>query len=70
MPPSGVLPSGALAQALVARRYDRVFNVLHGQHGGGEDGVVQGLIRLAVGLEHPADIQADLARGLDDCDNY
>ena len=33
-------------------------------------GVVQGLIRLAVGLEHPADIQADLARGLDDCDNY
>lgn len=34
----------ALAQALVARRYDRVFNVLHGQHGGGEDGVVQGLM--------------------------
>ena len=32
--------------------------------------MVQGLIRLAVGLEHPADIQADLARGLDDCDNY
>jgi len=28
-------------------------------------GVVQGLIRLAVGLEHPGDIQADLARGLD-----
>jgi len=28
-------------------------------------GVTQGLIRLAVGLEHPADIQADLARGLD-----
>ncbi len=32
-------------------------------------GVVQGLIRLAVGLEHPGDIQADLARGLDDCGN-
>ncbi len=28
-------------------------------------GVVQGLIRLAVGLEHPGDIQVDLARGLD-----
>ncbi|TKS54801.1 D-alanine--D-alanine ligase [Luteimonas yindakuii] len=34
----------ALAEALVARRHDRVFNVLHGQHGGGEDGVVQGLM--------------------------
>ena len=33
-------------------------------------GVVQGLIRLAVGLEHPGDIQADLARGLDDCGNH
>ena len=30
-------------------------------------GVVQGLIRLAVGLEHVADIQDDLARGLDGC---
>ena len=30
-------------------------------------GVVQGLIRLAVGLEHPADIENDLARGLDRC---
>ncbi|MFN3493705.1 MAG: O-succinylhomoserine sulfhydrylase [Hydrogenophaga sp.] len=27
-------------------------------------GVVQGLIRVAVGLEHPSDIQADLDRGL------
>ncbi len=27
-------------------------------------GIGQGLIRIAVGLEHPADIQADLARGL------
>ncbi len=32
-------------------------------------GVVQGLIRLAVGLEHPGDIQDDLARGLDGCRN-
>jgi O-succinylhomoserine sulfhydrylase len=30
-------------------------------------GLGQGLIRLAVGLEHPADIEADLARGLDGC---
>jgi len=30
-------------------------------------GVTQGLIRLAVGLEHPGDIQTDLARGLDTC---
>ncbi|MDR2154350.1 MAG: O-succinylhomoserine sulfhydrylase [Burkholderiaceae bacterium] len=28
-------------------------------------GVGQGLIRLAVGLEHPTDIETDLARGLD-----
>lgn len=28
-------------------------------------GITQGLIRIAVGLEHPADIQADLARGLE-----
>lgn len=27
-------------------------------------GIGQGLIRIAVGLEHPADLQADLARGL------
>ena len=33
-----------LLAALVARKYDRVFNILHGQHGGGEDGVVQGLL--------------------------
>ncbi|MDR0457403.1 MAG: O-succinylhomoserine sulfhydrylase [Burkholderiaceae bacterium] len=30
-------------------------------------GVTQGLIRLAVGLEHPGDIHTDLARGLDTC---
>jgi D-alanine-D-alanine ligase len=35
-----------LAQALAsdARRYDRVFNILHGNRGGGEDGVLQGLL--------------------------
>jgi len=34
----------ALAKALVAGSYDRVFNVLHGHNGGGEDGIVQGLM--------------------------
>ena len=34
----------ALVEALVAKRIDRVFNILHGQRGGGEDGVVQGLL--------------------------
>jgi D-alanine-D-alanine ligase len=34
----------ALVAALAAKRMDRVFNILHGQRGGGEDGVVQGLL--------------------------
>ncbi len=34
----------ALAEALVQHRFDRVFNILHGHKGGGEDGVVQGLM--------------------------
>lgn len=34
----------ALADALVHHRFDRVFNILHGHKGGGEDGVVQGLM--------------------------
>jgi D-alanine-D-alanine ligase len=34
----------ALVPLLVDRRIDRVFNILHGQRGGGEDGVVQGLL--------------------------
>ncbi len=33
-----------LVAALAQKRFDRVFNILHGQHGGGEDGVVQGLL--------------------------
>ncbi len=35
----------ALAQALAQQRFDRVFNVLHGHAGGGEDGIVQGLMQ-------------------------
>jgi D-alanine-D-alanine ligase len=34
----------ALVEALTEDRYDRVFNVLHGTRGGGEDGVLQGLL--------------------------
>lgn len=34
----------ALAKALAEGKFDRVFNILHGQHGGGEDGIVQGLM--------------------------
>jgi len=34
----------ALVEALVAKRCDRVFNILHGNRGGGEDGVLQGLL--------------------------
>jgi D-alanine-D-alanine ligase len=34
----------ALMDALAQRAFARVFNVLHGSHGGGEDGVLQGLL--------------------------
>jgi len=34
----------ALVEEIKARRCDRVFNILHGHHGGGEDGVLQGLL--------------------------
>lgn len=34
----------ALLERLVAKQVDRVFNILHGNKGGGEDGVLQGLL--------------------------
>ena len=34
----------ALVDALVHGKFDRVFNILHGHKGGGEDGVLQGLL--------------------------
>ena len=34
----------ALVKELTAQRCNRVFNILHGHHGGGEDGVLQGLL--------------------------
>lgn len=41
----------ALIEALGLRRFDRVFNILHGHHGGGEDGVLQGLLD-AIGVAY------------------
>lgn len=35
---------GGVLDALRERKFDRVFNILHGQHGGGEDGVLQGVL--------------------------
>ena len=40
----------ALLAALQAGAFDRVFNILHGNKGGGEDGVLQGLLE---GFEVP-----------------
>ena len=37
----------ALLDALRAGRFARVFNILHGQHGGGEDGVLQGALEAS-----------------------
>lgn len=34
----------ALRDALTTKKFDRVFNILHGNRGGGEDGVLQGLL--------------------------
>ena len=34
----------ALRELLAKGAVDRVFNILHGHHGGGEDGIVQGLL--------------------------
>ncbi len=41
----------ALSVALVQRQFDRVFNILHGNLGGGEDGVLQGLLE-ALGVPY------------------
>ena len=43
----------ALAAALLQRQFDRVFNILHGNNGGGEDGVLQGLLE-ALACRTPA----------------
>src|SRR5690606_24873543 len=41
----------ALVDAIRGGRVDRVFNILHGNRGGGEDGVVQGLLQ-ALGVPY------------------
>jgi len=41
----------ALASALMNKQFDRVFNILHGHNGGGEDGVLQGLLE-ALGVPY------------------
>jgi D-alanine-D-alanine ligase len=41
----------ALVDALRANQFDRVFNILHGHSGGGEDGVLQGLLE-ALGVPY------------------
>lgn len=41
----------ALLEALSAKRFDRVFNILHGNKGGGEDGVLQGALE-AIGVPY------------------
>src|SRR5690606_31528232 len=41
----------ALVEAILAGGVDRVFNILHGNRGGGEDGVVQGLLE-ALGVPY------------------
>ena len=45
----GVDGVAALVEGIVARRYDRVFNIMHG--GAGENGVVQGLLE-AMGVPY------------------
>ena len=41
----------ALVDALRNNQFDRVFNILHGHNGGGEDGVLQGLLE-ALGVPY------------------
>ena len=41
----------ALVEALRIGKFDRVFNILHGHNGGGEDGVLQGLLE-ALGIPY------------------
>jgi D-alanine-D-alanine ligase len=54
----------ALAQALVEKRFDRVFNILHGHNGGGEDGIVQGLME-AFGVPYTGSNVLGSALGMD-----
>lgn len=54
----------ALIEALHADRFDRVFNILHGNKGGGEDGVLQGLLE-ALGVPYTGSGVLGSALGMD-----
>jgi D-alanine-D-alanine ligase len=54
----------ALVEALVAGRFDRVFNILHGNKGGGEDGTLQGLLE-ALGVPYTGSGVLGSALGMD-----
>lgn len=54
----------ALTLALVEKRFDRVFNILHGHNGGGEDGIVQGLME-AFGVPYTGSDVLGSALGMD-----
>lgn len=54
----------ALIEALLARRFDRVFNILHGNKGGGEDGTLQGLLE-ALGVPYTGSGVLGSALGMD-----
>ena len=54
----------ALIEALLAKRFDRVFNILHGNRGGGEDGVLQGLLE-ALGVPYTGSGVLGSALGMD-----
>jgi D-alanine-D-alanine ligase len=48
----------------VEKRFDRVFNILHGHNGGGEDGIVQGLME-AFGVPYTGSDVLGSALGMD-----
>jgi len=54
----------ALLDALLARKFDRVFNILHGNKGGGEDGTLQGLLE-ALGVPYTGSGVLGSALGMD-----
>ncbi len=54
----------ALLDALLAKRFDRVFNILHGNKGGGEDGTLQGLLE-ALGVPYTGSGVLGSALGMD-----
>jgi len=54
----------ALIEALAGKEFDRVFNILHGNKGGGEDGTLQGLLE-ALGVPYTGSGVLGSALGMD-----